>query len=61
MTSQNTRSIFRRVLDNFIASRERQAQSVVRYALLSLDDRTLAEHGYRRSDLVKAGAIGRGY
>lgn len=45
------KTIFREVLDAFIAARERQAGNYVAGALLGLDDETLARHGYSRAEL----------
>ncbi|WP_274628358.1 hypothetical protein [Arvimicrobium flavum] len=44
---------FRNALNAFIAVRERQAAAYVNGVLLSLDDETLAQHGYVRSELAR--------
>lgn len=61
MTKQKPHGLFRRGLDAFIASRERQARIIVSRTLLSLDDNTLKNHGYNRSDLIKDAAGWNGY
>ncbi len=52
-TNNSGRGFFRAALDSIIDARSRQAQKYVNGALLMLDDATLAEHGYKRSDLEK--------
>ena len=49
--ANHRKNIFRNALDAFIAARERQAGNYVAGALLALDDKTLAEHGYSRAEL----------
>ncbi|MEM9632181.1 MULTISPECIES: hypothetical protein [unclassified Roseibium] len=56
-TSTSTRSGFmRRALDRMIEARSVQARRYVNGYLLSLDDATLAAHGYNREQLEREGA-----
>ena len=48
-----THGFFRNAISNVIAARQRQAERYVTGALLRLDDKTLAEHGYSRAELSK--------
>lgn len=45
------RGFFRNALDSIVEARARQADRYVAGALLSLDDKTLAAHGYSREAL----------
>ena len=44
-------SFLRRTFDRFVAARELQAQRYVNGYLLTLDDKTLDELGYKRAEL----------
>jgi hypothetical protein len=48
--------LFARFLKALIASREREARRYVNGYLLSLDDKTLAELGYDRAEIVNSDA-----
>jgi len=47
----------RKTLNRMVAAREAQARRYVNGYLLSLDDATLAAHGYDRNTLQNEGAI----
>lgn len=49
-------SFMRRALDRMIEARSVQARRYVNGYLLSLDDATLAAHGYDRSQLEREGS-----
>lgn len=49
-------SVFRRAMDRMVSAREKQVTRYVNGYLLTLDDQTLAEHGYNRKALEKAGS-----
>ena len=51
MTGTNRRGFFRAALDSLVEARTRQARGYVAGALLALDDKTLAAHGYNRETL----------
>jgi len=51
--STRTRGFFRNAFDTLIEARTRQANQYVAGALLALDDKTLAAHGYSRETLRK--------
>ncbi|EFO31024.1 conserved hypothetical protein [Roseibium sp. TrichSKD4] len=58
-TSTSTRangSLVRRAFDRMIEARSIQARRYVNGYLLSLDDATLAAHGYDRKELERQGA-----
>ncbi len=55
-SKNSSRGIFRRAFDNMIAARERQARKYVNGYLLTLDDSTLAAHGYSREALQSQGS-----
>ena len=46
-------SYVRSALDAYIANQERNAQRYINTALISLDDKTLANLGYNRDELKK--------
>jgi hypothetical protein len=48
------------VMRRMMESRMRQAERHVAYHLLTMDDRTLAELGYSRADLIKKNPVPRG-
>jgi hypothetical protein len=50
-TSRRERGTFSRLFQRMIEARQRQADRAVSAYLLSLDDRTLKEHGYDRAML----------
>ncbi len=50
--------LFARMVRALVASREREARRYVNAYLRSLDDKTLAELGYDRAELVKSNIIG---
>ena len=47
----NRKNFFATAFDAMVAARSRQANAYVNGALLMLDDKTLAEHGYDRKQL----------
>ncbi len=49
---------FARMVRALVESREREGRRYVNAYLRSLDDKTLAELGYDRAELVKANAVG---
>jgi hypothetical protein len=49
-------SVFRRAMNRMVSARERQVTRYVNGYLLTLDDQTLAENGYDRKTLEKAGS-----
>tara|TARA_R110002124_G_scaffold48028_1_gene142199 strand:- start:15 stop:233 length:219 start_codon:yes stop_codon:yes gene_type:complete len=49
-------SVFRRAMDRMVSAREKQVTRYVNGYLLTLDDQTLAEHGYNRKALEKSGS-----
>lgn len=49
-------SVFRRAMDRMVSARERQVSRYVNGYLLTLDDQTLAENGFNRKALEKAGS-----
>ncbi|MTI45409.1 hypothetical protein JM93_01197 [Roseibium hamelinense] len=56
-TSTRTRGNFvRRAFDRMVDARAKQARRYVNGYLLSLDDATLASHGYNRAELEREGA-----
>lgn len=60
-TSTRTGSSFmRRAFDRMIEARSAQARRYVNGYLLSLDDATLAAHGYDRGELEREGSTTRG-
>ena len=48
--------LFKRMFQAFVVSREREAQRYVNAYLRSLDDKTLADLGLDRAELVKSNA-----
>lgn len=57
-TSTRTGNGFvRRAFDRMIEARSQQARRYVNGYLLSLDDATLAAHGYDRDQLEREGAV----
>lgn len=48
-----SRNFFRSAMDAMIEARAKQATRYVNGALLMLDDKTLAAHGYKREELRK--------
>ncbi len=50
--------LFARMYRALVDSREREARRYVNAYLRSLDDKTLAELGYDRAELVKSNVIG---
>ena len=51
----------RRAFDRMIEARSAQARRYVNGYLLSLDDATLAAHGYNRDELEREGTSTRGF
>ncbi len=49
--------LFVRMYRALVVSREREARRYVNAYLRSLDDKTLAELGYNRAELVKSNAV----
>lgn len=49
-------SLFRRILDSMMKAREIQAKRYVNGFLVTLDDKTLADLGYKREDLKAEGS-----
>ncbi len=49
--------LFARMYQALVVSREREARRYVNAYLRSLDDKTLAELGYDRAELVKSNAV----
>ncbi len=49
--------LFARMYQALVISREREARRYVNAYLRSLDDKTLAELGYDRAELVKSNAV----
>ena len=47
------KGMFAQAFEAMVNARSRQASAYVNGALLMLDDRTLAEHGYDRKELKK--------
>ncbi|WP_269580914.1 hypothetical protein [Roseibium sp. Sym1] len=61
-TSTRAGSTFmRRAFDRMIEARSAQARRYVNGYLLSLDDATLAAHGYDRDQLEREGSTTRGF
>lgn len=63
-TTTSTRagsSFMRRAFDRMIEARSVQARRYVNGYLLSLDDATLAAHGYNRDELEREGSSTRGF
>jgi len=63
-TTTSTRggnSFMRRAFDRIIEARAAQARRYVNGYLLSLDDATLAAHGYDRDELKAEGSATRGF
>ncbi|MEP3046258.1 MAG: hypothetical protein ABJL55_09270 [Roseibium sp.] len=59
-TTTSTRgsgSLMRRALDRMIEARTVQARRYVNGYLLSMDDATLAAHGYDRSQIEREGSV----
>ncbi len=54
-------TIFRRVLNAMVESRQRHAQFQINSYLLDLDDATLASYGYDRTQLLKDGTASRSF
>ncbi|WP_349357666.1 hypothetical protein [Stappia sp.] len=57
LASTGGKSFMRRAFDGLVSARERQARRYVNGYLLSLDDATLAAHGYDRAELERQGAV----
>ncbi len=49
-------NVLRRTFDRMIEARSRQARRYVNGYLLTLDDATLASHGYDRAELEREGS-----
>lgn len=54
-------TVFRRVLNAMVESRQRNAQRQINSYLLDLDDATLSSYGYNREDLTKLGSTYRSF
>jgi hypothetical protein len=55
-TGRSSNGVLRRTFDRMIEARSRQARRYVNGYLLSLDDATLAAHGYNREELEREGS-----
>ena len=54
-------TVFRRVLNAMVESRQRHAQRQINSYLLDLDDATLTSYGYNREELVRNGTTYRSF
>ena len=52
------KNFFRDALDAMIEARAKQASRYVNGALLMLDDRTLADNGFKREELRRNASVG---
>ncbi len=57
-SARTSNGFVRRAFDRMVEAREKQARRYVNGYLLSLDDATLAAHGYDRSELEREGSTG---
>ncbi|MBD8876295.1 hypothetical protein [Roseibium polysiphoniae] len=57
-TNRSSDSFVRRAFGRMVEAREKQARRYVNGYLLSLDDATLAAHGFERSELEREGTAG---
>lgn len=55
-TGQSSNGLVRRAFDRMVQARSQQANRYVNGYLLSLDDATLASHGYDRAELERQGS-----
>ncbi|MBD8890552.1 hypothetical protein [Roseibium litorale] len=58
VTNRASGSFVRRALSRMVEAREKQARRYVNGYLLSLDDATLAAHGFNRAELEREGSVG---
>jgi len=54
-------TVFRRVLNAMVESRQRNAQRQINNYLLDLDDATLSGYGYNREELIRNGTTYRSF